>query len=165
MTSPQHTTYSQTRTQVDTLTDSLGLGIDEDIKETVTAFRVYGFATSQSCAGHSDQEHGTMFPWVEVDASESDTIQDEDFWTIENLKQRQQMTTLLDEFYQTRKTPFDVRLTFERVGAFGAFRIQSTGAETLQLAPPDEQRTKLDLYRQEMNDFTQFLKEKYLSIR
>lgn len=172
--SPQVIAWEKNRSAIDAVTDSLGLGIDEKIKETVTAFRVHGFITSQSCEGHSgeDEQHGESFPWVEVYAPESpdwEKAQGENKkllereWIVQNLKQRQKMTNLLAEFYQSRVTPFDARLAFDRVGAFGGFRVQSFGAEILRLLPPAEQRQKLESYRQEMNDFTEFLKDKYFS--
>lgn len=73
------------------------------------------------------------------------------------------MIDLLEEFYQTRQTAFDARLHFSNIGAFGAFRVQSAGAEIMDLLPSEEQKKKLELYRKEIDDLTAFLKEKFLS--
>lgn len=73
------------------------------------------------------------------------------------------MMNLLEEFYQNRETPFDARLVFDRIGAFGGFRVQSFGAAIMELLPPEEQLKKFELYRKEMNDFAEFLKRKYFS--
>ena len=161
--------WEQGRTEVDKLADKLGLGIDEKIKEAVVAFRIHGFSTSQSCEGHvgEEEKHGASFPWIQIYTQEPEGWKESEEkkreWTIENLTQQQKMTGYLDEFYQGRETPFDARLTFSGIGAFGGFRVQSFGAEMMMLLTPEEQIKKLGLYRKEMNDFTDFLKGKYLN--
>ncbi|MBT3730309.1 hypothetical protein HOE22_09985 [Candidatus Woesearchaeota archaeon] len=67
---------------------------------------------------------------------------------------------MLDEFYQDRKTPLDVVLSFRNIGAFGGFRVQSNGAEIMPVLSFEEQKNKLDFYRNEMKGFTEFLKNK-----
>jgi len=166
--------WEQKRAEVDKITDKLGLGIDEKIKESVTAFQVHEFTTSQSCEGHTGEEekHGASFPWVEIYTPEPKGWREskgekkkqlEREWTIENLKQRQKMMGYFAEFYQGRETPFDARLAFDRIGAFGGFRVQSFGAEMMKLLLPEEQIQKLELYRKEMDDFTKFLKDRHFS--
>lgn len=166
--------WDKRREEVDEITDRLGLVIDEKIKESVAAFLVHEFTTSQSCEGHTGEEekHGAFFPWVEVYASEPKGWREakgekkkqlDREWTIENLKQQQKMMNFFAEFYQGRETPFDAKLSFDRSGAFGGFRVQSFGAEMMELLPPEEQFKKLDLYRKEMEDFTNFLKSKHFS--
>jgi hypothetical protein len=166
--------WEKKRAETDKITDKLGLGIDEKIKESVTAFRVYEFTTSQSCEGHTGEEekHGTSFPWVEIYTPEPKEWRESKGekkkqldleWTIENLKQQQKMMNFFMEFYKEREAPFDARLVFVHIGAFGGFRIQSFGAEMMKLLSPEEQIQKLELYRKEMDDFTVFLKSKFLS--
>lgn len=157
--------WKQKRAEVEKITDGISKEVDQNIKETVTAFLVHEFTTSGSCEGHLDEEHGLPYPWIEINTPapegwrESEKKKKE--WTIENLKQRQRAMNYLAEFYQDRDTPFDARLTFDRIGAFGAFRIQSFGANMVDLLSPEEQKRKLELYKKEMNDFTKFLKNKY----
>jgi hypothetical protein len=43
-----------------------GTGIDENVKEAVTAFNVHGLPTSNSCEGHLD--HGVPFSFAEIEA-------------------------------------------------------------------------------------------------
>lgn len=165
--------WEQKRSRVERITDKLGKGIDENIKETVTVFAVSGFTVHQSCEGHmAEDKRGASFPWVEIYAQEPEDWEKskgekkkeiEREWTIKNLEQRQKMTDLLAEFYQERESPFDVKLTFDRMGAFGAFRVQSFGAATMGLLSAPEQIKKLELYRKEMDDFTKFLKDKYFA--
>ncbi len=73
------------------------------------------------------------------------------------------MMGFLEEFYQRRETPFDARLAFDSVGAFGGFRVQSFGAEMTVILSPEEKQQKLTLYQKEMKDFTEFLKSKHFS--
>lgn len=169
--SEKETLWEQKLAEVNKMVDRLGEKVDERIKEPVVALLVHGFTTSDSCEGHiakkGEDEHGLSFPWVEVYApapegwEESEEKQRE--WTIENLGQQQKMIGLLEEFYRGRETPFDARLTFDRAGAFGGFRIQSFGAKMMVLRTLEERKLKLELYRKEMNDFTKFLKDKHFS--
>ena len=162
-------TWEKHRADVDKITDRLGKGVDEKIKEAVAAFSAYEFPTSGSCEGHLHEEgqekHGLPYPWVEIYAPEPEGLPDEEMkekWTIENLKHRQKMMEYLSEFYQERETPFDARLVFSAIGRFGGFRVQSFGAEITEIIPLEEQKKKMELYRKEIDDFVSFLKEKYL---
>ena len=157
--------WAETRQKVGEMTDKLGKGIDEGIKESVAALLVHEFPTSQSCEGHSS-EKGISSPWIEVRAPEpigwKKDKEKQKEWTTENLKQQKRMMDLLAEFYQGRKTPFGARLNFRYIGAFGGFRIQSMGSETMRLSSPEEQKQNLEIYRKEMMDFTDFLKKRFL---
>lgn len=46
--------------------DTLGMGVDEGIKDTVVALNVSGLPTSSSCEGHWGR--GILLPWIEVSA-------------------------------------------------------------------------------------------------
>jgi hypothetical protein len=160
--------------EVNKITDSLGKGIDEKIKESVCAFLVHGFTTSASCEGHlakeGEEEHGHPYPWVEIYAPKPEGLEEakgeekdrlEQEWRIKNFEQQRKMMKLLEEFYQNREAPFDARLVFANIGAFGGFRVQSFGAEIMAILPLKEKQEKLALYRKEMRDFTEFLKRKF----
>jgi hypothetical protein len=161
--------------EVNEIADSLGKGVDEKIKESVCAFLVHEFTTSGSCEGHmaeeGEEQHGLPYPWVEVYAPEPERWRDaegkekerlEQEWRIKNFEQQRKMMGFLEEFYRGRETPFDARLVFDGVGAFGGFRVQSFGAEMTALLSSEAKRQKLTLYQKEMKDFTEFLKNKYL---
>jgi hypothetical protein len=161
--------------EVNKITDKLGRGIDDKIKNTVTAFMAHGFFTSQSCEGHPLEENrGYPFPWVEIYCPEPEgwrhsegIIHEEKSreWTIENLKQQQKMINLLAEFYKERETPFDARLIFEYIGSYGGFRVQSFGGVLIRLLSLRERHIKLELYRKEIHDFALYLTDKYFSAR
>jgi len=168
--------WENERTKTDGIKDRLDLGVDEAIKEAVTAFRIHGFTTSQSCEGHRHEEidgekddHGASFPWIEIYAPEPEGWEESEEkkkeWAKANLEQQQKMTIYLEEFYKNRKVLFDARLTFDPIGIFGGFRVQSFGARMIELLPREKQLEKLELYRKEINDFAEFLKEKYFSER
>jgi hypothetical protein len=82
---------------------------------------------------------------------------------VENLKQQQKMIALLADFYKEREAPYDAQLIFDSFNGLGGFRLQSLGAEIMELLTPDEKKQKLELYRKEMADFTNFLKSKYFA--
>lgn len=161
--------WEQKIAEINEIADRLGKGVDEKIKEPVAAFLVHEFTTSGSCEGHMTEEgedkHGLPYPWIEVYAPESEGWKENEKkkreWIIENLKQQKKMMGFFEEFYKERETPFDARLAFDRVGAFGGFRVQSFGAEMTTILSPEERKQKLELYRKEMDDFTKFLKDKY----
>jgi hypothetical protein len=154
--------------RVDGTTDKLGLHIDDGIKEAVIGFNINDIPTSQSCEGHiQERREGASYPWVEVYTPEPEGWKESDEkqreWTIENLKHRQKAMELLDEFYQDRQVPFDVRLSFANIGAFGAFRVRSAGGEIMPILSGEEQKEKLQIYRDEMNAFAKFLKDKFIN--
>lgn len=131
--------------EVEKITDSLGKGIDEKIKETVAAFLAHGFTTSASCEGHID--HGLPYPWVEVyalepvgwrEAEDDRKKQLEQEWRRKNLEQQLRMIAFLEEFYRERETPFDARLIPNRIGAFGGFRVQSLGAKITEILSKEQ---------------------------
>jgi len=72
---------------------------------------------------------------------------------------RLELLNLLKEFYEKEKASFDEMLGFREIG-YG-FRIQSNGAEILNILNQEEQKQKIIAYKEEMRRFTDFLKEKY----
>lgn len=167
--SEKEMTWDKNRAEVEKNADRLGKGVDEKIKETIAAFMAYEFPTSGSCEGHLAEENkekrGLPYPWVEIEAPEPEGWREnealEKEWTLENLNLQQKMMELFSEFYQDRNSPFDARLTFEAGGALGRFRVQSFGSRTTALLSHEDQKSKLELYRKEMNDFSRFLKNKF----
>lgn len=168
--------WEQKRKEVNEVIDGLGKGIDENIKDDVASFMIHEFPTSGSCEGHpkekgkKETEHGLPYPWIEVYVPEPKGWEKskgkkreklEAQWTRENLIQQQKMMDFLEEFYKSRETQFDARLTFENIGIFGGFRVKSFGAELIKILPDNEQKEKYILYKKEMDEFTEFLKKKF----
>lgn len=176
VTSEEEIAWKKKMAEVNEIADRLGKGVDEKIKESVSAFLIHKFTTSGSCGGHmageGEKEHGLPYPWIEIYAPEPEgwrkaegdkKEQLDQEWRIKNFEQQQKMMGFLEEFYEGRETPFDARLTFDRAGVFGGFRVQSFGAEMTAILTPGERKQKLALYQKEMEDFTKFLKDKHLS--
>lgn len=166
---------SKIRGRVNEITDKLDLGIDQGIREGVVAFNAFGLRTSQSCEGHFGQEgeegQGSPTPWIDV-APHEPNIEN---W-YENDQLREQVTKernelqvksikLLDEFYKGRNTSYDTRLGFMNIGY--SFRIQSIGTEIFEELTrgllEEEKAKKAVEYKKEMNDFADFLINKYLN--
>ena len=63
--------WSHELSKLDEIVDRLGKHIDQDIRETVVAFKLNGFHTTASCEGHVEDRHGSLIklaPYVIVDA-------------------------------------------------------------------------------------------------
>lgn len=71
-----------------------------------------------------------------------------------------QVLGLLNEFYQNRAVPNDQRLILREIG--WTCRIISQGAVIQEILPVDQRQANLTRYRQEMQVFTEFLKNKFL---
>jgi hypothetical protein len=52
---------------VGTYRDKLGMKVDVGIRKTVALFNLLGFKTTMSCAGHTAPDHGTLYPWVDIE--------------------------------------------------------------------------------------------------
>jgi len=158
--------WEELKQEVESITDGLGKGIDEGIKETTTALLANGFSTSQSCEGHIKETAATQ-PWVEIYMPEPEGWkEDKDKqgqWKKENLEQREKAEEAVKEFYEERQVPFDEELSFEDIGIFGGFRVQSTGSAEMKNLSFEEQKEKLKKYKKEMDAFTEFLKEKFFN--
>lgn len=144
--------------EVDALEDRLGEPIDESIKETVVAFRLYDFPTNQSCEGHDD--HGVPYPWVLVQSEPpqgwEEDIELQQQWLKKNKSHAERMQKLLRDFYADREVEDKLKLRLVAQGVFGAFRLQSVEFDE------EGRKEYLQLRKEEMSQFTQYLKIKFL---
>jgi hypothetical protein len=159
------------REVIEKTTDAIGHPIEAGIKESVIILSAFGLRTSQSCGGHPDEPRSeerapARAPWVEIYPKEPEQ---EDWYENEELRKeveteslgyRTKTLNLLDEFYQGRTVPNDVMLGLSPI-AYG-FRIQSNGLDSLEGLPDQQRKEKEQLYKKEMEDFTDFLKGKFL---
>ncbi|MBL7154981.1 MAG: hypothetical protein ISS88_00545 [Candidatus Portnoybacteria bacterium] len=159
---------------VERITDNLGKPVEQEIKETVVMFKAFDLPTSDSCEGHSLEERKkegaerrSSAPYVEVypKEPEEENWQENDELRAqvekESKEYRLKTVSLLNEFYKERRMSYDTMLGLEGIG-YG-FRVQSNGLEILEVLPEKEQIEKQRQYKQEMQDFTKFLKDKFLS--
>src|ERR1700691_1390590 len=63
---------SRTQQEVEKITDKLGKGIEQGIRETVSVLRAMGLETDSSCAGHKEDGEKLGLPYVQVYAPAPD---------------------------------------------------------------------------------------------
>lgn len=156
--------------EIDEMGDKLGLGIDEEIKEAVIGLQAHGLETAQSCEGHDD--HGDALPFVLV------AVEKEDGWeeseagkremTAANTAQVEKLQTMLDEWYRSREEEGEIvspeqRLVLKPRGIFGVADLQSASQERLSALPEAERKIQAPDFRDEMQKFSAYLKERFLS--
>lgn len=153
---------------VDHIADGVGYPIEEGIKEPVIYLNALGFNTAESCEGHSNA--GWIGPWIGIAPEYPETDRwSEDRATVqkiteEGMSQLAKVEKLLEEFNANRAVPEDQRLILWRKGIYGGLRIQNQG---MNRDIPDKEdlnarEEKLNRYREEMKQFTEFIKNKYL---
>lgn len=163
------------------IADNLGMPIDEGIKDAIVGLKLLGFETDGSCEGHINQE-GVGGPWVDLTSEEIKALEPErekifeeslvkgesdlneearrrvDEIDAKKLKIQARAINLLAEFYANRKSIYDVMII---VAPIINGRIQCMGTDVANILPKKEQKKKLKEYRQEFNNFTEFLKDKF----
>lgn len=171
--------WEQLAADVDTWGDGLGYPLDEGIKETVIVLNLLGFETAQSCEGH--QNWGQPFPWVYF--KYKDPIYDElakKYEDIDPLSENygeeivkvseqmdnviplqiqeiQPLNDLLDEYYSTaKKEP----KWFVLPGA-NIYFLYPIDFEIAEVRQGEERAAMLEVYRAEMKDLTEFMKNKF----
>lgn len=153
--------------EVEQIADGLNHPVDKGIKDTIIAFKAYEIPTSGSCEGHTEENHGLPYPWVDIEVDEPKDWEEDEakqkLWRNKNLLEQQKVINLLQEFYQDRNSPMEARLVFENFGIYGRFRIRSMGADVMDLLTEEELKAKSLLFQEEMKDFTEFLKNKFFT--
>ncbi|KKT42306.1 MAG: hypothetical protein UW30_C0001G0031 [Candidatus Giovannonibacteria bacterium GW2011_GWA2_44_13b] len=197
--------------ELDHITDGLGEGIDENIKEVVAAFSVNGLNTLQSCEGHGKPYRSTPWVWIEApdepdikyirekevldEVAERYGMPNEDkaweenevawmeasklleqngktpefkAWQSENKRLRKITEELLTEFYVGHSADPATRIILQDEGGFDAFKAHNDGEDYDLTEELDEKQKnglekRLLKYREEMESFGKFLKEKYFS--
>lgn len=151
------------REKIENAADRLGNPIEEGIKETVVMFNAFDIRTQQSCEGYIEDEKKSA-PWIMVRPR---IPENEEWHEDEELSKkveaqsdamRKQLIDLLNLFYKQRKVDFENMLSF-RETPYG-FQIQSNGAEIFERLDEEEAKEKLPAYKKELQDFTEFLKDK-----
>ncbi len=171
--------WHEVSVNVDNIRDKLGKRVDAGIKEVLVALQVNDFQTTMSCEGHD--EKGTGGPYIDVgipisaeQRSRYTELRDkEDQESIDSLRalqkevsgpnliQQKRMIEMLREFYETRNTPFDIRLTMQARGN-GGFRIESQGVILQKIEDdPTAKVKRLKEFQAEINAFKEFLRSKY----
>lgn len=129
--------------------------IDKNIFRSVVILNALGYETRQSCEGHLNR-YSTM-PWIEIQWIEEDSneyFQRSLKFFYENLFQD------LKEYYQNKKyVPYDQQIILEIMGS-GQLRVR-LGQYQNSKCFKNKRKEKLKAYLQEINDFCEFLNQKY----
>ncbi|MFY9561283.1 MAG: hypothetical protein WAQ52_13705 [Terriglobales bacterium] len=168
--------WAKIREAVDRIVDRLGRHIDPGIKDTVAALRYFEFPTDASCEGHMEGKGNA--PWVHFDFipqplrhrldqarktacgnwSDPDVQALLDQAKSEMTHGSERLMQLLEEFYYERQSPIDRRLILNFFP--DSVRLESQGAALQQWRTPTGRREALERFQNEMNAFTEFMKQK-----
>jgi len=173
-------TWERTLQRVESLVDKLGKRVDSGIKETVTALKCAGFDTDASCEGHLDSK--LKAPWVDLvfipneirqhlrevqrGTRKGEQISEEEARLLAEAKVKllageARLLDLLDDFYEGRNSPNWKRLVV-RFHPDSA-RLLSQAAEVQDLYVPNVRQARLKEFQHEIEAFTEFLKQRFLS--
>lgn len=160
--------------------DGLGMHIDKKVLETVTSLWVHSFSTTASCEGHLDW--GVKAPWIHIGNQPSNQdlkpIRGKSMLIADifkkypklaqirdkNLISQRKLLNLLTKFYSNQNTREDTRLILTHFGIYGVTRLTNQGVEIQEINSKHTQKSKLAIYQKEMQDFSKFLKNKYLTL-
>ena len=158
------------------LTDKLGRGLDDGIRDMVIALNAFGITTVQSCEGHRD--HGRPYPWITCASDEAKNLFQQsgeanarkDYQEAQNLKHRAEvlqgvlqgrLVHLLTRFYAHRHVAQE-RMLIVYARYPGTIILESQGAASLIGEASDAQERGLALCQEEMRAFAEFLKAEFL---
>lgn len=171
MTNEQRRLWESEKHAVRSLRDDLSRPVDREILETVAALRMIGVNTIASCGGHVDR---LLSPYVMLASPEAMTARRRASESVDHAtKQRllkkatkrnaDELATLLlylDQFYRGRDASRSRRLIVQGFGPM-SYRLTSQVADLVTVVPRAERRALLDEQRQELRDFTEFLKAEF----
>jgi hypothetical protein len=188
----QEQCWQEAASKVASITDALGMPIDEGIREMVIALNVLGIQTLASCEGHGD--HGVASPWVDIGARDARPFAQKAFLKQQAVEQareqgvsleqrrplmdeaeqatlavkrlhvpeRLQLVRYLDAFYKLRPITYESHLVIIPY-AMGISRLESQGADYQDTLPEAIRAQKLRAYQEEMQAFAAFLKKAFLA--
>lgn len=161
--------------QVAGITDRLGMPVDKEIVETVAILQLFGFMTTSSCEGHADRI--TEGPFVILRSSAAFACEkqlmdianrdSQEFADLKNkltclsIAEQRKLSTLLKDFYASRKQySAGEMLTLRMIGR-SDFRLNCQGSELAYAEDAHARAERLARNRMEMKAFTEWLKEAY----
>lgn len=209
--------WDKVKDAIENSADSLGLEIDEGIKNPIIALNAFEINTDQSCEGHLDS--GKSAPWIRIEApnepEERFINQNETFkkvaekynmpleeakrmfnpdayweamkisaangetkdyqkWREESGKLLYVTKDILNDFYKNRQVSEDIKIKIDTESADdmaeGSFVIFNGGEDyrdinDVQLSEEERKslEQRLSEYREEMQAFAEFLKNKFFS--
>ncbi|WP_217241378.1 hypothetical protein [Streptomyces sp. AC555_RSS877] len=171
MTKEQRELWEAEKHAVRQLRDGMGMAVDRPIIDTVAVLRLLGFHTYMSCGGHIDRALGPSVSIASPHADEhrrraheaekqGDREQARRAWQMverHNAVELRRLVLLLARFYDGREVPHDHRLVAQGFGRL-RYDLGSHSRDLLRVVPRNQRRALLDKQRQELRDFTDFLK-------
>jgi hypothetical protein len=179
MTTQQKKEWDEAIQAVHQLTDRLGKPVHTGFIETVAVMRLLGINTIRSYEGHmSGTVHGpyilcasseAMVLWEQLRSTpenDTETIAElKHTATLLNILERDKLVQFLDLFYDKRLVPFNQRLVIMSIGPLKFSYLYCQGAERAYGVDENIQQEILTTSRHEMQDFTEFLKKIYFTIK
>lgn len=108
--------------------------------------------------------------WIDTDKKMEASRETEEWkaWKAENERLHKMADEFLEEFYKNRKVEEPMRLVVSPEGGFGAFRVHNGGEDFSRNDELNEEQkkgleTRLIKYREEMDAFGKFLKDKFFN--
>ncbi len=171
--------------EINQITDRLGEGIDEGIKEAIIALKGLDINTSQSCGGHDGHDgHPEGTPFVDISApdiyeleqtlnklleqnSESKQI-DELIAKISNSNKKEcaKIAPYLEDFYRDRTVDPRVKLGLHYYDlAIGRLESEAANIRERKNEPTLPTQQELEIYQKEMTDFIEYLKSRYFETK
>jgi hypothetical protein len=102
-----------------------------------------------------------VLPEETIDALFAEAHQEQDRVKVIHLEQRKALMSYLTAFYAVRRVPYDWQLAIHPRDMSGRARLESHGADFQSVAPLEMRVQKLAEYQEEMQAFTEFLKQVY----
>lgn len=157
-------------------------GIEEGIKRQVYNFNLAGLHTSSSCEGHIDRGGPSPYVYVVADNEPDNDSPEFGTWKKEIERTRELVSLKIREFYSDRNTSPDLRVATKQ-GKVGFWIIcneeefskwreevdelvskkekgESYSKIIISEGEKEDRAQRLLLYRKEMDDFSEFLKER-----
>jgi hypothetical protein len=135
-------------------TDNLGMPIDSRIFKACVILNSLGYKTRQSCQGHT--ENYTTYPWIEIYYNEQVTPE---YYLASSKHFYDNLFQDLKYYYQTKEFKYDEMITFEKFKA-KIFIVRLSQQQNSKCFK-NKREEKLETYLYEINDFCQFLNQKY----
>lgn len=160
---------AEIRDELNEFKDGLGHPLDAGIVETLVGLRAHGIRTSQSCAGHDDR--ALALPWVDIDVPEPENLEDDVAvmeWMDANAALARDTRRLLADWEVWRSEhgqpplPTSDRLGLREMGIYGAVRLEPNAQRTISALQLPERARRTVAYRQLMNEFADYLQQRYL---
>ncbi len=153
-------------------TDGLGLGIDPGIIELVAGLNLIGVNTTASCEGHLDW--GLPYPWIDIEGIGAFEL-NEKMQKVKadsndhkalitqlikiNSVEVKKLFEILEE-YNNQKSHTYRRILIIVPFGWGSGRFQPVGGVLAEISNKTEQAKQLEIFRNEIKQFSRFIKQK-----